>query len=70
MLAQCAESVRYGKRGENMIEIKPTGCEGCIKLRPRIDGDVRIYDYCSAFDCTVTDEMNNTCGYWCGVMNA
>lgn len=53
-----------------MIEIKPTGCEGCIKLKPRIDGDVRIYDYCSAFDCTITDEMNNTCGYWCGVMNA
>ena len=53
-----------------MIEIKPTGCEGCVKLKPRIDDDVRIFDYCSAFDCTITDEMEDPCRYWCGVMNA
>lgn len=47
-----------------MIEIKPTGCEGCLLLEPRMDGDVKIYDYCSLFERTITDEMNRTCSWW------
>ena len=52
-----------------MIEIKPTGCVGCVKLRSRLEGDVKIFDYCSLFTCTITDEMNGACG-WCQRVDA
>ena len=55
-----------------MIEIKPVGCVGCVKLMSRMDGDVEInvFDYCSLFDRIITDEMDDPCRYWCGVLDA
>lgn len=40
-----------------MIEITPTRCDGCIFLRHRMDGDVRVMDQCFVYDRQITDEM-------------
>lgn len=55
-----------------MIEIKPVGCVGCVKLMSRMNGDVEIniFDYCSLFDRIITDERDDTCMCWRGVLGA
>ena len=55
-----------------MIEIKPVGCVGCTKLMSRMDEDVEImiFDYCSLFDRIITDEREDTCLCWHGVLDA
>lgn len=40
-----------------MIEMIPKRCEGCVHLRHRMDGDVRVMDQCYVYDRTITDEM-------------
>ena len=47
-------------------EVMPVKCDGCIHLRHRMKGDVRIMDQCFVYDCQITDEMaNEPCKFYC-----
>ena len=39
------------------VTIFPTMCKGCIHLKHRMDGEVKIFDRCTIWNRTITDEV-------------